>query len=272
MKKRWLILILLLLLVPTSVSDRPQVVFNSLNIEGLYEEFDNNDSVTVKYEGIQVHVENHFTKIFLQIKEQQGRDVTLVLYISKEYISPTEIGIIQVPSEKQLYMYVYENYTRFEYPLDAYETININISKAEIFIGKVVKSWHDLLGVKTFWLEEKENQEQVIVEFPKDTVGTEVDMRTVDVLYKSDWKPFWCGEDTESWWSYYPASDSLNDEVSYYMKDFGDKYQVVVNFKNGTSSTLHVYAYDDSIKGKIGKAVTKVGIQLRQFFIDKFGD
>lgn len=272
MKKYLILLILSILIMPHISAYRTEIYFNALNIQEFYDEFEEENIVSVSYDGIEVTITNHWSKINILIKNTMGRDVTLILNISREYIKPSEIGVIDLDKPKELTIYLYENYTQFEYPLDAHEEFEYSISKLSLLKGEIVKKWHDTWGVHTYTSLNYENESGISIEFPKESVGHEIDIDSISVVYKTDWAPFWTSKNGDSWWSYYPASTSLNKDVSYYLKDMGQDYQVIVSFKNDQSSVIKVYTYESGIVGWAGKGITKMGIEMRQFIIDTWRD
>jgi len=239
--------------------NRIPIYFDALNIEELYDQFKKNDTVSTTYHQIYIKLTNHISKIKVEIEEKGGRDVKLILNLSKEYIPPERFGKILSDYEIPATIYFTENQTQIILPLDAFQKIEFSISKLNILSSKISSSFGRIFGRKVIHTTPSKDQKEVAVFIPKSIVD-DLDVNRIIVTYQTSFY---------GW--YKKASKSLKADVSYSLRDLGKQYEVVINFKTEPSS-LRVYTFSNSIMGRVGYHLTRVKVEMASAIIEWFGD
>jgi hypothetical protein len=235
-----------------------------LDLSRILSDWEQNNKVQFENQGINVTIENKFTKIIGRITETEGRDVEVSILIPEEYIAPSVLGHIET-NLTTIRWITRANETWLQFELRAHQTVEFEISKGSLLAGRIKKGIHNFWNYVEFNGDAKEGEENVIVFINKQQTDFEIDNKHIIVQYKTD---FW------GW--YYPVGDASSEDTYYYVDDIGDQYRVVTHFKEGESADIKIHAFPgaeqgfgwDSVKGGIARSWISLQIGVKKAIMD----
>ena len=271
MKRKALLLIVLFMLssmVCTSASET-MVFIDSLEISDYKELWEEENEVNFCSQGINITAEKHYTLIKMRINETYGRDVLIELIIPQEYMSPSVLGNVKSKENISIMWQTFSNETILTFSLLAYQNITIEISKGDLFYGRIKKGVHDFWNYVEY-NGDSEGETNVVVFISKGENSFEVSNAHMIVQYRTDF---------HGW--YYPVNDVSSDDVYYYVDVMPDRYRIVTHFNEGESGDVKIHAFSgaesgvlnwDAARGAVSKFVLKVQIGVKKVIMDVFSD
>jgi len=235
-----------------------------LDLTRIKTDWEQNDKVSFENQGINVTLENKFTKIIGTITEMEGRDVEVSILVPEEYIKPSVLGNIKTNLTTITWL-TKQNATWVIFTIRAHQTIEFEISKGSLLAGRLKKGVHDFWNYIEYNGDAREGEENVIVFIDKNQADFQIDNQHMIVQYKTD---FW------GW--YYPVDDASSAEQYYYVDELGDQYRVVTHFKEGTSADIKIHAFPgaepglgwDSLKGGIARSWISLQVGVKKAIMD----
>jgi hypothetical protein len=236
-----------------------------LDLQRLKNNWDENNKVQFQSQGINFTIENKFTKIIATVTEMEGRDVTVNILVPPEYIKPSVLGHIDA-NETMINWITTKNETWLKFNIRAHQTINFEISKGSIILGKLKKGVHNFWNYVEFNGDAKEGDTNIIIFISKSQANFEIDNKHMIVQYKTD---FW------DW--YYPAEDTSSADCYYYVDDLGEEYRVVTHFKENPGD-IKVHTFPgaseglnwDSVKGGVARSWISLQVGAKKAVMDLF--
>ena len=255
-------------MVCTSASET-MVFIDSLEISDYKELWEEENIVNFCSQGMNITLENHYTLIKLRINETYGRDVLVELIIPEEYMSPSVLGNVKSSDNISIMWQVFDNQTVLTFSLLAYQNTTIEISKGDLFYGKIKKGVHDFWNYVEY-NGDSEGEANVVVFISKDENSFQVDNRHLIVQYRTDF---------HGW--YYPVDDTSSARAYYYVDNMPDRYRIVTHFNEGESGDVKIHAFSgaesgalnwDAARGAVSKFVLKIQIGVKKVIMDVFSD
>ncbi len=242
---------------------------NSLDLTAHKEQWERENKVSIQSEGINITIENKFTKVLLSFKETLGRDVELVFTVPKEYMSPSVLGNVNSDDNTTITWRLVDNATIITMYLSAFQETTLTLSKGDLIYGQVKKGVHDFWNYVEYDGDSTGVEENIVIFISKDEPGFAIDNKHMIVQYKTNFF---------GW--YYPIDDTSSDKVYYYVNDMGDKYRVVTHFKRNMSGDVKIQVFPgaseglnwDSVKGALANTWVSTMSGIKKFIIDFFGD
>ena len=235
-----------------------------LDLTRLKSIWEDKGKVEFENQGINVTIENKFSKILATIQETKGRDVSVSILVPAEYISPSVLGHIKTNSTTITWVTT-NNETWLKFNMRAHDTIYLEISKGSLLKGRIKKGIHNFWNYVEYNGDAKENETNVIIFIDKSQSDFEIDNKHMIVQYKTD---FW------GW--YYPVEEASSGDSYYYVDDLGEQYRVVTHFKTENPGDIKIHAFPgatpgwnwDSVKGGIARSWISLQIGVKKAVMD----
>jgi hypothetical protein len=106
-----------------------EIHIHALDFQVYQDDWEENDEVSLMYEGINITLQNKFTKILLVFRETLGRDVILHIYIPAQFMSPSVMGLIESDGNVTLDWRVTNNNTIISFDMHAFQTVTLTMKK-----------------------------------------------------------------------------------------------------------------------------------------------